>query len=209
MSIIRRSTVVLVTALLAVGAVAGPALAKTDKQIAKAASIKLADLEGDWTAAKGDDDPSGLPECADIDAIDKRSKKYEFQSPEFSTAESFLSNSVYVFPSVKQAKAYLAVFQDDSAGACLQAGLEEAVADQPGSVVDTGLLDVTGGPADDGVGYQVDVTSPDGEVLALQAVAFRVGRGVTGITTLNLGASLPETADLAITSIERLRKGLK
>ncbi len=206
---ITRSNTVLLAACAVVGMTALPAAAKTDKQIAKAASLKLSDLSGEWTASKGDDAPNGSAECEAIDDIEARSDKYEFNSPEFATADAYLSNSVYVFPNVKQAKAYLAVFQDPSAGDCLQAGLEEAVADSPGAVVDTGLLDVSGGPADDGVGYQVDVALSDGDTFVIEAVAFRVGRGVTGITAQNPGGALPETADYATLAIKRLRQGLK
>ena len=206
---ITRSISVVLAACAVVGTTALPAAAKTDKQIAKAASLKLADLSGDWTASKDADLPSGIAECEAIDDIGARSDKYEFNSPDFFATEAFLSNSVYVFPTVKQAKAYLAVFQDPAAGDCLQASLEDAFADSPGAVVDTGALDVSGGPADDGVGYQVDVALSNGDTFVLEAGAFRVGRGVTGITAQNPGGALPETADYVTLTIKRLRKGLK
>jgi hypothetical protein len=41
-----------------------------------------------------------------------------------------------------------------------------------------------------------------------EAVAFRVGRGVTTLTTQNVSARFPDTASLATTSIERLKTNL-
>ena len=113
---------------------------------------------------------------------------------------------------MKAAKAYLAAFQDPAALECLQDGLDEALADTPGAVAVVGALDVSGGPAQDGVGFEATITIPDGATeitVKIQAVAFRVGRGVTGITTQNVDEPLPITAELASASIERLKKGLK
>lgn len=211
--LIRRSTATVVAALLAVGLTALPAAARTDKQIAKSASITKKDVGRGWDTSKHvEDDPSGIPSCADTDAANEDATKYEFNSPDFSQGNSEVTNSVFVFPNVKDAKSYLGAFQDPAAIDCLSAGLEEALADSPDASVSVDELDVSGGPANDGVGFLATVTIPTegGEAtLILEAVAFRVGRGVTGITTQNVDEALPITADLATASIKRLKKGLK
>lgn len=213
MTLIRRSTATVVAALLVVGLTALPAAAKTDKQIAKAASIKASDLPGDWTAGKGEpDEDSGIPECEATEEASRRAEKYEFESPQFEQGDSQVTNSVYVFETVKQAKQYLAAYQEADTIDCLQLGLDEALAEEPSASAFVEELDVSGGPADDGVGFLGTITIPTegGEAtLIFEAVAFRVGRGVTGITTQNVEEPLPITADLATTSIRRLRKGLK
>lgn len=213
MRCIARPAAVVVAALAVVGATALPAVAKTDKQIAKAASISAKDLGRGWTATKQDpDSPSEIPECEGTEAADERAEKFEFESPQFDQGDAQVTNSVFVFPSVKDAKAYLAAFQDPITLDCLQLGLEDALPADAGATVDVEELDVTGGPADDGVGFIATVTVPDGAseaTLILEAVAFRVGRGVTGMTTTNPDEPLPITAELATASIKRLRKGLK
>jgi len=211
--IVTRFTAVVITAFALVGVVALPAVAKTDKQVAKSASITAKDLGRGWDATKHTDDgPSGTPSCADTDAANEGAKKYEFNSPDFALGDAEVTNSVYVFPNVKAAKAYLAAFQDPTAIECLQDGLDAALTDAPGAVAAVGELDVSGGPAQDGVGFEATITIPDGATEAtvkLQAVAFRVGRGVTGITAQNVDEPLPITAELATASIKRLKRGLK
>ena len=218
MHLVRRSLAVLTAALFVVGALALPAFAKSDKQVAKAASITVADLGKGWKATKHvDDPPSGIAACADTDAANQRSKKYKFQAPDFEQGGSQVTNSVYVFPNVKAAKAYLAAFQDPSALECLQDGLDQKIENAPGASVDVSEFDVTGGPAQDGVGYEVVLRdsvpnqsgTTDPIVIVADIVAFRVGRGVTGLTTQNVDEALPITADLATLSIKRLKKGLK
>ncbi|HEU5301799.1 MAG TPA: hypothetical protein VFW06_06125 [Acidimicrobiia bacterium] len=211
--LVRRSTATVVAALLAVGLTALPAAAKTDKQIAKAASITVKDLGRGWDTSKHvEDDPSGIPSCADTDAANDDATEYEFNSPDFSQENAEVTNSVFVFPNVKDAKSYLAAFQDPAAVDCVSDLLDEGLADTPDASVSVDELDVSGGPANDGVGFLATVTIPteEGEAtVILEAVAFRVGRGVTGITTQNVDEPLPITADLAIASIKRLKKGLK
>lgn len=213
MRIVGRSAAVVVTAVALVGALALPAHAKTDKQIAKAASIKASDLPQGWTSGKADpDEDSGIAACEATEAISARSEKYEFESPEFTEGDSLVSNSVYVFETVKQAKEYLETFQEPDTLDCLQEGIDAALAETPGASATVEDLDVSGGPANDGVGYLATITIPDGATdvtLVFEAVAFRVGRGVTGITTNHVGEALPLTPDLATTSIKRLKKGLK
>ena len=210
---ITRSAAVVMSAFTILAMTALPAAAKTDKQVAKAASITAKDVGRGWTAKKqAADKPSGISECSVKEAADKRALKYKFESPDFQQGDARVSNSVYVFPKVKDAQAYLAAFQDPSTIDCLQLGLEAALADSAGASVTVENLDVTGDPVDDGVGFRATITIPDGAIdatLIFEAVAFRVGRGVTGLTTNNANEALPITPDLATASIKRLKRGLR
>ncbi len=210
---IARSATVVLAAFAILGSTALPAAAKTDKQIAKAAAIKASDLGSGWDATKHvDDDPSGIPACEDTDAAKEDASRYEFNSPDFAQGDSEVTNSVYVFPTVKDAKEYLAAFQDAAALDCLQEGLDEALVEAPDATAVVEDFDVSGGPASDGVGFVATITIVDAgteHTSKFELVAFRVGRGVTGITTENVDEPLPITADLATASIKRLKKGLK
>jgi hypothetical protein len=111
-----------------------------------------------------------------------------------------------VFPTVKQAKAYLAAFQLPTARKCLQAGLDQAT---KGSSVKATVAsaDLSTPPVDGEVGLAAILTSSL-ETVYYEAFAFRVGRGVTTVTTQNIGIRLPHTASLAATGIKRLEKNL-
>lgn len=213
MRIVGRSVTVVIAASAMVGALALPAAAKSDRQIAKAASITKSDVGRGWTATEQEpDEPSGIAACEATEEITEASERYEFESPQFEQGDAQVSNSVYVFPTVKQARTYLEAFQQIETLDCLQEGLDAALAETPGVSTEVEELDVSGGPANDGVGFLATITIPDGAnevTLIFEAVAFRVGRGITAITTNNVEEPLPITPDLATSSIKRLRKGLK
>lgn len=217
---IRRSTVLVATVVLAlVGAMSAPAFAKTDQQIAKASTLRVTDLTGTgWSGSPHTEDPpSELPSCRATNKVDAAGEKYNAHSPDFenATTDTTITNTVYVFPTVKQAKAYLAAFKLPTALECLQQGLDETVQDAPGAAAEVGTIDVSGGPFDDGVGFAGAVTGipagSDGSTqdLYLQAVAFRVGRAVTGFTTTNPGEAYPDTEQVVVTQIKRLKKNLR
>ena len=140
-----------------------------------------------------------------------RAERYKAVSPAFGltsdgTQTAQVTNEVYVFPSVKQAKAYLAVYQRPTAQKCLQARLDEAMAGSPleATVVP---LDVSGSPANDEVGLAATIPSSL-DTVYYQAVAFRVGRGITALSTQNVAEPFPDTAYLARTGITRLKTNL-
>jgi hypothetical protein len=204
-------------ALLAAGiaatmALASPAWADSNKQIARASTLTISDFPAGWTESPHTESaPSKLPACGPTVAAAKRAKPFGAWSPDFglssgTTQTSAVTNVVYVFPSVKQARAYLAAFQLPTAERCLQARLDRSTR---GSSVKATVapLDVSGSPADDEVGLTATLASSL-DTVYFEAVAFRVGRGITAITTQNIGAAYPETASLATTGIDRLATNL-
>ena len=220
MNIARRSTAIVAVAVIAlVGATAGPAFAASDKQIAKASTLKASDLSGSgWTATPHEESKdSTIPACAPTNKAGNAAKKYGAHSPDFSNSNGAeITNSVFVFPTVKQAKAYLAAYQLPTTLECLQQGLDQTL-EGTGATATVTELDVSGAPKgtfDDGVGYQAVLTGipadqGGGVDVYFEAVAFRTGRAVTGFTTNNPGANYPETAQLVLKDIARLKKNLK
>jgi hypothetical protein len=209
----RRVAVAVVAASLTlVVAFASPAWAKPDKQIARASTLRASDFPAGWTTSRHtESSPSKLPVCRPTAAAEKKSKSYGAASPDFGlssggTRTALVTNVVYVFPSVKQAKAYLAAFQLPTAQECLQARLDNAT---KGSSVKATVttLPLSGFPADDDVGLAATVPSSL-DTVYFQAVAFRVGRGITALTTQNIAAPFPDTATLATTGIARLKTNL-
>lgn len=208
----RRVTVAVAASVALVVAFASPAYARSDKQIARASTLRVSDFPAGWTTSRHtESSPSKLPVCRATAAVEKRGRPYKAASPDFGvrggdTQTTLVTNVVYVFPSVKQAKAYLAAFQLPTAQQCLQARLDQATKGSSVTATVT-ALDITGSPADDEVGLAATVPSSV-DTVYFQAVAFRVGRGITAFTTQNVAAPFPDTATLATTGIERLKTNL-
>jgi len=209
-----------VSAIALVGAFAAPAFAASNKQIAKASTLKASDLsETGWTATPHTEDPpSKLPACAPTNKVEQAGKKFSAHSPDFKNSDTSgqITNTVYVFPTVKLAKAYLAAFRLPTAQECLQQGLDQKL-EGSGATATVSALDVSGAPRgtfDEGVGFQGVITGVPadqggGADVYFEAVAFRLGRAVTGVTATNPGAAYPRTANLVITDVARLKKHLK
>jgi len=216
----RRATTIVAVSLVAVlGAMAVPAFAASNKQIAKASTLQLADLSGtDWTSTPHAKKPdSKVPSCAPTNKANNTAEKYGAHSPDFKNSTgTVITNAVYVFPTVKQAKAYIAAFKLPTAQECLQQGFDKTLQGS-GATATVTALDVSGAPKgtfDDGVGFQglitgVPASENGGADLYLQAAAFRVGRAITGLTTTSPGANYPDTAKLVLADIARLKNNLK
>jgi hypothetical protein len=216
----RLAALVTVSAIALVGAFATPAFAASNRQIAKASTLKVSDLsEAGWTATPHTEDPpSKIPACAPTNKVERVGKRFSAHSPDFKNSDTGgqITNTVYVFPTVKLARAYLAAFKLPTAQECLQQGLDQNL-EGSGATATVSPLDVSGAPPgtfDDGVGYQGVVTGipadqGGGTDVYFEAVAFRVGRAVTGLTTTNPGAAYPGSADLVFTTVARLKKNLK
>jgi hypothetical protein len=208
----RAAAAIVVVSFALVGAFASPAWATSDKQIARASTLRISDFPSGWTTSPHTESPpSKLRACRPTLAAEKNAKPYKVAGPNFGlssggTQTAQVTNVVYVFPSVKQARAYLAAFQLPTAEECLQARLDKAMLGSPLKAAVT-TLDLTGSPADDEVGLGAIVPSSI-DTVYYQAVAFRVGRGVTAFTTQNVAAPLPDTPSLAATGIARLRSNL-
>jgi hypothetical protein len=215
--------VVTVVSLLAVlgglGAgleVAPAAAAKaSDKAIARQGLLRLSDFPAGWTQHKHKESkPTGIAACKATEQVVAKYKKYRTSSPDFAQGELTLAqNTVLVFPKPAQATAYLAPYQADSAGKCLQQGTEKAFRKIKGTTVDVEQLDLSsaiqagGGTVDDAVGYELRVTAPQpsGNIeLFLVAIAIRTGRAVAGYTTENQDQPLADTDSLIDASLTRL-----
>ena len=213
------AALVMMATIALVGSVATPAFAASDKQIAKASTLKVSDLSGTaWTSTPHKESPDvKLPACAPTNKADKAAAKQgSAHSPDFSdSGGTQIRNTVYVFPSVKDAKAYLAAFRLPTALECLQQGADQSLQGS-GETAKISDLAVGGAPKPiaEGVGFQgvitgVPASQNNGADVYLQAVAFRVGRAVTGLTTMNINKSYPETEKLVLKSVARLAKNLK
>ena len=217
----RRGTALVAVSVIAlVGAIAAPAFAASNRQIAKASTLKVSDLsETGWKAnPHTEDPPSKIPACAPTNKVEQAGKKYSAHSPDFenSATGAQITNTVYVFPSVAQAKAYLAAFKLPTALECLQQSLDQEL-EGSGATGTVTALDVSGAPQgtfDDGLGFQAIITGVPadqggGADVYIEAVAFRTGRAVTGFTTTNPGSNYPDTAKLVLADVARLKKNLK
>jgi hypothetical protein len=214
---LRASAVVMMATITVVAAFATPAFAKTNRQIAKASTLTIDDLSGTGWSQKPhkQDQDSDIPSCRPTNKAKAKAEKGGANSPDFQNTDgATVTNVVYVFPNVKQAAAYLAAYKLPTALECLQQGLDQKLKSEPGVTATVEDLDVTGGPVDDGVGFQGMISgAPTAQTgvtdTYLQAVAFRVGRAVTGFTTTNPGEAYPNTVDLVTAQVAQLKKNLK
>jgi hypothetical protein len=199
-------------AFVATPATAGDA---DDERIAKQGLIKASDLPEGWVSEPSPEgDSSGLPECEAIDRADERAdrgpsaRSRAFGDPDAPEGISSVENSVWVFPTVKAAKQFFAVFTSDAAVECLQASGDEAAeaTGLGGATVEEINLPRVG---DARIGYAVLVGDGDPlNTIYAEQVLVRVGRAATGFTAENLGSSLPQGPDLLDAVVGRLERAL-
>jgi hypothetical protein len=212
---------VLVTALtaaLAAPASAAPAARKrSDTAIAEQGVLRLSDFPAGWQQSRHKDSrPSGIAACKATEGANAKAKRYRAQSPDFSKGDTTVAgNTVYVFPKVAQATAYLKPYQAAAAQACLRQAGQKALKKSAGATVQVQALDLSsaiqGSAFDDAVGYVVLLTipgQPDATKLFVVPIAIRIGRSVTMFTTENAGEPLPETDSLLTASLTRLARAL-
>lgn len=238
---LARALVAVLTIAL-VGTLSGPAFAKADRtadrQIAKASTLNLSDLRGTgWTVP-----PDGSLTRADnttlVDDVFGKcvsglvadaAERYAAHSPAFEyraagvpadlSPTTEIANTVHVFPSVKQAKAYLAALRSPTTRECINQDLQfvRMLTGVPGTITP---LDVNIGSANGGVWYEsvLDLqayTPPDDRFsprindCCSQLVAFRVGRAITTFNTFDSVGVYPDTKQLVVTNVARLKKNLK
>ena len=218
----RRVIVTLALSALVVGATGAPGLAKADpkadRAIAKAGLLKLGDFPDGWESEPHEEsDPSGLKACRAIEAGVEKNKKYRSSSPDFAEDDALAQNSVYVFPTTKQAKAFVAGYKGSAFEDCLTALTESGVEDEPDAEVTVETIDVSApierDIVDDGVGIKVTVSFPVAGGLPMEvvitAVAFRVGRAFNGFTFQSPTEPLPISSDLIDAAMARLTDALE
>ena len=211
----RRLVLVLALGLVALAATPATAGGDDDEQIAKQGVIKASDVPEGWESEPSPEgDSLGLPECEAIDRADDRADRGPsarsrlFGDPDAPQGIRSVENSVWVFPTVKAAKQFFAVFASEAAVECLQAS-GDAAADANGlggaTVEEIDLPRV----GDARVGYAVLVGDGDplNTIYAEQALV-RVGRAATGFTAENFGGSLPQGPDLLDAAVGRLERAL-
>jgi hypothetical protein len=179
-----------------------------DEAIAEEALPTLDDLPAGWEEGPDDDtERSNLDECEAIDAATKSGgKQPNAESPNFvdgANATAQVEARIFVFPNAKGAKKYFKAWNAAAAEDCLVALGLEAVPDADVSVETLGLE----GIGDDVVGRSLIVEADEGTVY-LDFLIARVGRGIVGLATQDLGGSLPEGLDLLELTADRLEEGL-
>jgi hypothetical protein len=214
---VRRTVhlALLVSVLLAFGGTT-PAFARargaSSKAIATSAFLKAGDFPAGAGFVEGKPSASTPPSgssCGPINRVLAKYKKYRFRSPRFATSNASAADTVYVFPNVKAAKLYLTAFKRADAKTCLLQDTKRAV----GSNTTVQLTDIgTSGIGDDGVGFALQVASPNDQggfdVLAVDAPGYRVGRVFVGFTFQSVDEPLDIQQQLVQASIGRLTRAL-
>jgi hypothetical protein len=225
---VTRRTVVIVVALVVLGALAVPAGAATDADVAKAGVLVLTDFPSGWTQsprAKSSDAAldaaaAKVKSCAPFSAFTKANRKNpRAESPNFDEQQSNVTNSVSIYPSTARAVAAMHTFSDRRLPSCLRTLFtstfreeltrKQDVARRLASVRTT--IKVVPGVeiGDEAVAYQgaVEVALKDGtsQTIGLGVVAARVGDAVTGYSwtaDADISAALQPAI---VTSVGRLQ----
>jgi hypothetical protein len=215
-----RKLLAVAASAAALGLLASPAAAgdKADEVIAKKAVLKRSDVPDGWQrdAETGEEvgTQTGVPECKTFDRANKAAaKEPHAESPNFSDPDdpfqaTTVESVVFVFPSAKAAKRYLAVYAADDLLDCFDALASDSL---PGAG-DVGVseLEVTGG--DQAVGLEIEIVADDGTGTSMtfttDVFVVRAGRGIVGFSTQTANRSLPFASDLLDTLVSRLERAL-
>jgi len=161
--------------------------------------------------------------CRSLDKLGRANEKYstgsQFQSGDGSTK---LRNVVLVFPTVSQAKAYSAVYDQPGAKECFNYQVNKAASANNGTVefsdfeVSSATLTALSpeqqkaGSFDQGGGFQAVVHFPGSDTF-LQSGVFRTGRAVTKLDVIyssQLDLFYPSSPYLVVISVGRLKQQL-
>jgi hypothetical protein len=204
----------------ALGLLASPAAAgdNADEAIAKKAVLKQSDVPDGWKRESNTGEEvgtqTGVPECKTFDRANKAAAKQPHaESPNFSDPDDPLrattvESVVFVFPSAKAAKRYLAVYAAGDLLDCFDALISASL---PGAgEVGVSELDVTGG--DQAVGLEIEIVAGAGTSASMTVTndvfIVRAGRGIVGFSTQTAEGSLPFAPDLLDTLVSRLERAL-
>jgi hypothetical protein len=213
----RRFLLVLIVSAATVAALAAPVAAKSDPSvdlaIAKQGVLTISDFpsgEG-WTLqGRAKTAKQNLPSCRPIERARGKYKEFRVPSAEYARGTATADNTVYVLPTVKDAKALLGAYKAPTERTCLQKGTEKLLAKIKDATVDITRIDASG-TGDDGVGFAATLTAPTSqgtETVILDAVAYRVGRAVIGFTFRNNDEALDIQRDLVAAAVGRLQQAL-
>lgn len=214
----RRSVLVLVLSAATVAALAVPVAAKSDPSadlaIAKQGVLTIADFPSGepWTLqGRATTTKETLASCQPVERAKAKYKEFRVPSAEYARGTSATAdNTVYVLPTVKDAKALLAAYKGPTEETCLQKGTEKRLAKVKGATVDIRRGNAKG-PGDDGVGFAIKLTAPTSqgtEDVVLDAIAYRVGRAIIGFTFRSNDEPLDIQKDLIVAAVGRLQQAL-
>ncbi len=211
MRAVRALVAASVALALTVGVSSVASAKRSDKAAAEKALLTKADLpnggEG-WSREKPD--PAGR--------VTASSKRYRAQGPTFArktrAGHRRVNDIAYVFPNVRAARSYLAPFLADDGIECFRKTLLEQL--ERGTVRGTKVLvqsvEKPPGLGDSSVGYALPatLTNPDGseQTVYFDAIAVRVGRGVTGLTFQSPSKSFPDERAVVEAAMKRLERVL-
>ncbi len=229
MRAVRALVAASVALALTVGVSSVASAKRSDKAAAEKALLTKADLpnggEG-WSREKPDPAADreadrirkGIFECFDIRRVTASSKRYRAQGPTFArktrAGHRRVNDIAYVFPNVRAARSYLAPFLADDGIECFRKTLLEQL--ERGTVRGTKVLvqsvEKPPGLGDSSVGYALPatLTNPDGreQTIYFDAIAVRVGRGVTGLTFQSPSESFPDERAVVEAAMKRLERVL-
>jgi hypothetical protein len=205
-------------ALVAVLAGAAPVAAaegttKQDRAIQRRATLKRSDFPTGWAAeAHERSDPPDIPSCAPLRETDATLQDLATSSPDFLKGEvARAGNSVIVLKNAKTAAAYLSVYKEPDVAACLENLAQQSFNRVDDASIRTNMSPMTNLPtgADDGVGYDIEVTitttGGDARSVYLDAMVIQVGRALTRFTFSDRDQPLPDQAELVDAVITRLQ----
>lgn len=187
-TILRRTPLLMLVAALTILA-ASPAGAASDKALAKKGVIVASDVPSSWSSEPSDDSDdkeleraaAKIPDCRTYLAVRNANKKVAHaESRNFSDGSNELSNEVWVYPTVAQAKK---VFKDMSASTvagCFSTLFEKVLGADRALISQTTALQGLAGDETIGYGGVVQVTNPDRTVEQVVVANFgvRVGRSI-------------------------------
>jgi hypothetical protein len=210
----RRTRFSTLVGITLVAALAAPAIARAassdDQQIAEQGLFTADSVPAGWTQKPHTDSPpTNLPPCRATEAGVKKNRKYRVESPDFEQGGTTQAhNTIYAFPTTKQAKAFVKLYKGSGVPNCFKAIVKKSF---PKAEVTVEPLPASALPntdlADDSFGFVLklkDAGASDQDAIYFSALAYRTGRFFDGFTFQNLGSPLPETDSLVADSLQRL-----
>jgi hypothetical protein len=215
---------------LALGLVVGAAPAsmaqKGDKAIAKQALLKVSDLPSTgWESSKRTESNAAdklrkeIFECFSAQRVIDRAKRYRVLGPNIkrraNTGTQQVSETVYVFPTVKDARSYMVPFIEDDGITCFRKLLLEQLKSATPDGTEILVQSQNRAPelGNSSIHYEfiATLTEPDGTGTSkayFDAVAVQVGRGVGGLSFQSANVPFPEIDAVSATAAKRLKKTL-
>jgi hypothetical protein len=212
---------VVVASLVPTAAGAASKRTSNDDAIEKRAVLKKTDLEAGWVASRrSEPEPSTVPACAGIEAVNAQLRPRSAQSPDFTLSQlTMINNSVVVLKSTKQAKRALEPYREPDAVTCLESVIAEAFSGPGIESVRAVVVPSEDAPpgADEAVRLAIELTANTSAtpqkpaqtyLLFYDLLVVRVGRALTSFAFLNQGKPLPQQYEAIDAVVGRLEDAL-